>query len=63
LTPPDPLSRGRGSAWANTLLEAAALLGDHDVVGRDVAIGSQSMKPFPGIGRLPVLLVEATDLV
>jgi hypothetical protein len=41
----------------------ATLLGDHDVVGRDVAIGPQSMQPFPGIGRLPVLLVKATDLV
>jgi hypothetical protein len=37
---------------------AAALLGDDDVIGRDVAIGPQSMQPFPGIGRLPVLLVE-----
>jgi hypothetical protein len=25
--------------------------------------GRQSMQPFPGVGRLPILLVEATDLV
>ena len=40
---PGPFSRVRPALSPPALLEAAVLLGDHDVVGRDVAIGPQSM--------------------